>query len=81
MGTQVAIIPPGVGGSRYYIISRMLPPNGSFGGYARDGGSFTTSKLMSPNMQDEEYVGFGTAQDAIKFAERFGWEVINKSQF
>jgi hypothetical protein len=36
---------------------------------------------MNPNMQDEEYVGFGTVQDAIKFAERFGWEVINKSQF
>jgi hypothetical protein len=44
----------------------MLPPNGSLGGYATENGSFTTSKLMNPNMQDEEYVGFGTAQDAIK---------------
>lgn len=64
----VAIIPPGVSGSQGYMISRDRP---SMSFATEDGGWVDFSKRFNA-------VQFATARDAIQFAERRGWTVMNK---
>jgi hypothetical protein len=64
---HVAILPPGVGGLKLYVIS-----TDEYGGmkFATEDGSFVTFHRKA--------VGFATVSDAIAFAEMHGWIVMNK---
>lgn len=64
----VAVIPPGVGGNRGYVISREQP---SFS-FATEDGTWVDF------LRRTEAIQFVTAKDAIEFAEMHGWTVMNK---
>lgn len=65
---HVVIMPPGVGGLKSYVIA-----TDEYGGmkFATEDGSF--------EILDWKAVRFATARDAIAYAERQGWTVMNKA--
>lgn len=65
---HVVVMPPGVGGLKSYVIA-----TDEYGGmkFATEDGSF--------EILDWKAVRFATARDAIAYAERQGWTVMNKA--
>jgi hypothetical protein len=78
--TYVMVTPPGINpfAGPYYILGRSEPGK-SFAGYVKPDGTFTKGAIAS--FEGAEAKHFGTAREAIAWAEARGWIVFNKSTF
>jgi hypothetical protein len=77
--TYVMVLPPGMTyAGPCYLLSRSLPGK-SFAGHAKADGTFTKGDIATIEGADAKC--FGTAREAIAWAEARGWIVINKSTF
>jgi hypothetical protein len=76
----VTVVPPGVNpfAGPHYTLGRSEYEK-SFAGYVKPDGTFTKGAIAST--EGAEAKPFGTAREAIAWAEARGWIVINKSTF
>lgn len=70
----VIIVPPGVGGNSGYVIGKSQLSGSALLGYLKQDGTWASEYAIG------EAFGFNTARDAIEWAEKQSWVVMNKGQ-
>lgn len=71
MTTYAIVIPPGAAGNSQYILAKSQLSGNSLEGFIRPDGTLHPTDMWSA-------AGFNSASEAISWAERHGYSVMNK---